>query len=82
MTYTPTGNQLVEVLTKINGSRPTIKGYSAEDMQKNYEAQPLGTVQTTYKRKWQGGKWEYPSGVDVEYEGKNRDLEDVMRKYM
>lgn len=83
VTFWPTGQELVELYSRINGKPAEVKDFteSGRDAKRsdvaNFGAAPVG-----YWDKWEKGDWEYGSGgkiSDNDYSGPS--LEEVARAF-
>ncbi|KAI5480111.1 hypothetical protein MNV49_001771 [Pseudohyphozyma bogoriensis] len=82
ITYWPTGYELAELYTKINGKEVTIKPFTKEHRETLLNDGKGGAVMVGYLDKWENNSFEYQS-EDKEYHGsfEGSSLEDIIRLY-
>lgn len=83
VTFWPSGQELVELYSKINGKPTTIKDFTKEDRDaKRADVQNFGAAPVGYWDKWEENSFEYESGGkigDREYDGPS--LEEMARYF-
>ena len=55
--FWPTGNDIIELFTRLNGSKPEIKDFTPEDAAALKEQAPIGFVAAALKDAWTAGNW-------------------------
>jgi hypothetical protein len=69
-TFSPTGQELIDLFTAYNGSAPVIERYTDEQYEKDTDVPGFSVVGATYRRRWGEGVWGWDSinaeWVDVE----------------
>jgi hypothetical protein len=56
-TFSPTGQELIDLFTAENGSAPTVDKYTDERYEKDTEEPGLVMVAATYRKRWGEGVW-------------------------
>ena len=83
MTFWPTGQDVADLYTKINGKPAEIKDFTAKDRDETIaDAANFGPAKAGYWNKWERGQWEYEQGGKV-YDNKYTEasIEQVARKF-
>lgn len=65
-TFSPTGQDLIDLFTKHNGSAPSVEKYTDEQYEQDTDAPGFTMVAATYKKRWGEGKWGWES-MDAEW---------------
>lgn len=83
VTFWPTGQEIADLYTKINGKPATIKDFTTEDREKiNADAASFGPARVAYFDRWENDSWEYEKAdkvYDTSYSGPS--LEEVARRF-
>lgn len=83
MTFWPSGQELVELYSKINGKPAQVKDFTREDRDaKRADVQNFGAAPVGYWDKWEEDSWEYEKGgkiSDDKYSGPS--LEEMARSF-
>ena len=74
--YWTTGSEFVDVFTRVNGAKPTIKDLSDEELETMRVTPPMGPVAAAYLTAWATNKWNYKDPQEVEG-WKSKSLEEV-----
>ena len=81
--FWPSGQELVDLYSKINGKPAQVKDFTQEDRDtKRADVANFGAAPVGYWDKWEKGDWEYETGgkiSDNEYSGPS--LEEVARAF-
>lgn len=66
MTFWPTGQEIADLYSKINGKPVEIKDFTKKDRDElNADAANFGAVKVGYRDKWESGEWGYDQGDKV-----------------
>ena len=83
VTYWQTGNEVVELYTRINGKPAEVRDFTQKDAEEiSGDAANLGAARVGYWDHWEKDDWEYESRGKVyhdKYEGPT--LEEVTRRF-
>ena len=83
VTFWPTGEELVDLYTKINGRPAEVKDFTDKDRQEiNADAAAFGPAKVGYWDHWESGNWGYESEgkvYDQNYHGPG--IEEVARRF-
>ena len=83
VTFWPTGYELVDLYTKINGEKTQVKDFTQADREVQLaDGANFGPAKVGYWDRWESGRWGYEENgriSDKEYEGPG--LEEIARKY-
>ncbi|WVW83155.1 hypothetical protein I302_105173 [Kwoniella bestiolae CBS 10118] len=55
--YQPTGQELIDVLTKLNGSKPQITQFTEKEYQEGIKVPGVGAILSAIKAKWGDDNW-------------------------
>lgn len=84
VTFSPTGNELVELYTKLNGAPTKVKDFTDADRAAlRADAENNGAIRAGYWDHWAGNTWAYEAdGItsDKNYQGPS--LEEVGRRFL
>lgn len=84
VSFFPTGNDLIELYTKINGKKAEHKQYTNEIREEwNADGQNFGPGKVAYMDRWENGNFGYDQEgrvLDREYKGPG--LEEIARGYL
>ena len=84
VSYWPTGQELLDIYTKVNGKQAQIKNWTPQDRDEmNADGANFGPTKVGYWDKWQDDDWQYDSGgkvYDRTYKGVS--LEEVARRFV
>lgn len=84
VTFWPTGSELVELYTKINGEPTQIRDFTQIDRGRlNEDMQGFGATKVGYWDDWERGDWGYESSGRVDVEGYvSPTIEEVARSFV
>lgn len=84
VTFWPTGQELVDLYTKLNGSQATVKDWTTADREVMIaDGANFGPAKVGYWDRWESGDWGYDKNgriVDKEYNGPG--LEEIGRRFV
>ncbi|ORX35015.1 hypothetical protein BD324DRAFT_652735 [Kockovaella imperatae] len=61
----PLGDEVIDALTQVNGSKPTVKDYTDADASALKSNPPIGPGSAAYRRAWTNDKWNYEPEFNV-----------------
>ena len=83
VTFWPTGQEVADLYTKINGKPAEIKDFTLKDRDEiRADAANFGAAKVGYWDHWEEGKWDYESGGKVyDKNYASPGIEEVARKF-
>nr|POF16679.1 hypothetical protein CFP56_71320 [Quercus suber] len=84
VTFWPTGQELVDLYTKLNGKQAQIKDWTAKDREEMMaDGANFGPAKVGYWDRWESGDWHYDAGSRVVLGGySGPGLEEVARRFL
>ena len=83
VTFWPTGQEVADLYSKINGKPAQVKDFTSKDREElRADKEAFGLPKVGYRDHWENGDWEYESGgkiYDKTYSGPG--IEEVARRY-
>jgi hypothetical protein len=83
VTFWPTGQEVIELYTKINGKPAQIKTFTSKDREDfRADTANFGAAKVGYWDYWESGQWEYETGGKLyhkNYQGPG--IEEVARRF-
>ena len=76
--YCPTGDEIIQVFSKIHGAKPTVTAYTEKDYIEDVESMSMKSSAAIYRNSWGSGDWGW-AGQRLGEENKN--FQQLAEKY-
>lgn len=80
--YSPTGQDIIDLFTKIHNSKPEVTVYTEEDYEGDLEKGVLPALTAALRHKWGKNDWALTSEAEIGPGVEVEDFEVLVRQYL